>query len=187
MFDRNTKIATKRLILRGIKESDKEGLFNIMKDKEMSLYTPDNPWESLENAEEFLKLVFWLYDQNHENFRHFFAITDKENKELIGICGIGGVEYDRKQNEIFYHIGKSFWRKGYASEAAEAMLEYGFKKLGLKKIIGIVHKENIASNKVMEKVGLKRIGEMNGLPNEFSDFNGENLYLLEQEEYSMKK
>jgi RimJ/RimL family protein N-acetyltransferase len=81
-----------------LKVKDKEDLFSIMKDKEMYLYTPDNPWESIENAEEFLKLVFWLYDLNDETFRHFFAITDKKNEELLGICGIGGVEFDRNQN-----------------------------------------------------------------------------------------
>lgn len=183
MFDRNTRVETKRLLMRAFIESDKEDIFNIMKDKEMSLYTPDKPWESLEDADEFLKLVFWLYDLNHETFKHFFAITDKQNHELIGICGVGGVEYDRKQNEVFYHIGKRFWGKGYGSEASEAMLEYGFNQLGLNVIIGVVHKDNIASNRVMEKIGMKKNGVLSGLPEEFNSYNGEYLYSLERAEY----
>lgn len=183
MFDRNTTISTKRLLMRAFKESDRADIFNIMKDKEMSLYTPDSSWESLDDADEFLKLVFWLYDLNHETFKHFFAIMDNENEDLIGICGIGGVEYDRKQNEVFYHIGKEYWGKGYASEAAEAMLEYGFNQLRLNKIIGVVYKENIASNRVMEKIGMKRIGVLSQLPEEFNNFNGEYLYSLDRAEY----
>ena len=183
MFDKQTKIETQRLVIRAFTENDRMGIFNIMKDKEMSLYTPDDQWENLEDADEFLKLVFWLYDLDHHTFKHFFAVTDKQNGDLIGLCGVGGVEYDRNQNEVFYHIGKRFWGKGYATEAAEAMLEYGFSRLGLNKINGIVQKENIASNKVMDKIGMKRIGVLSGLPDEFNYFNGEYLYSLDKEEY----
>lgn len=58
--------------LRAFSSEDKIDIFNIMKDKEMSAYTPDNQWKSLEDADEFLNLAFWLYDLNHHTFKHFF-------------------------------------------------------------------------------------------------------------------
>lgn len=149
----------------------------------MFKYTPDEPWQSIENAEEFIYLVLWLYDLEHETFRHFFAITEKESEKVIGLCGVGGIDYDRSKNEIFYHIGKDYWGKGYATEAAEAMLEYYFKQLGLTKLIGAVHPENKASIRVMEKIGLKRIGSISGLSEEHSYYNGEHLYSIGIEDY----
>ena len=158
-----------------------------MKDKEMYFYTPDEPWKSVETAEEFIKMVLWLYDLQHETFRHFFAITEKQSGKIIGACGIGGVEYDRTENEVFYHIGKNYWNQGYATEASKVMLEYAFMKLRLPKIIGIVHPDNVASIKVLEKIGLKRQGIIEGLNEEFKFFNGEYLYLMVKEEYSGSK
>jgi ribosomal-protein-alanine N-acetyltransferase len=183
MFDKTTKIETTRLVLRAFTEKDRNDIFTIMKDKEMSQYTPDEQWKGLEDADEFLKLVFWLYDLDNETFKYFFAVTDKKSNKLLGICGIGGVEYDRKQNEVFYHIGKSFWGNGYASEAAAAILEYSFKQLNLNKVISVVHKDNIASNRVMEKIGMKKLGVISGLAKEFDEFNGQYLYSLSKEEY----
>ncbi len=162
---------------------DNESIYNIMKDKEMYTYTPDKPWESIDDANEFIKLVLWLYDLNHRTFRHFFAITEKLNGKIVGFCGVGGIAYDRTKNEVFYSIGKTYWRKGYATEAAEAMLKYAFSQLNLGEIIGAVHPDNIASKRVMEKIGMKRAGVISGLITEFDHFNGEFLYSLSQDEY----
>ncbi|MDF2545072.1 MAG: acetyltransferase [Herbinix sp.] len=121
MFDKTIKLETERLLLRPFRQDDKELILNIMKDKEMFEYTPDEPWQSIEDAEGFINLVLWLYDLENETFKHFFAVTEKESGKIIGICGVGGIDYDRSENEIFYHIGKDYWGKGYATEAAEVM------------------------------------------------------------------
>ena len=186
MFNKSTKLETERLLIRPFTQDDKELIFNIMKDKEMFEYTPDEPWQSIENAEGFINLVLWLYDSEHETFKHFFAVTEKESGKLIGVCGVGGIDYDRSENEVFYHIRKDYWGKGYATEAAEAMLEYSFEQLGLSKIIGAVHPDNNASNRVMDKIGLKRVGIISGLDEEHADFNGEYLYLMSIEDYQKK-
>ena len=56
-----------------------------------------------------------------------------------------------------YRILPQYWGKGFATEAAMAALDYGFNKLDLSEIIGMVHEENVASRKVLEKCGLKFI------------------------------
>lgn len=102
---------------------------------------------------------------------------------MIGYCGVGGIEYDRNQNEVFYGIQKDYWGNGYATEAGWAMLKYGFGNLGLDRIIGAVHTGNEGSINVLEKIGLKRIGIINGLAEEFKGFNGEYLYEMKRDEY----
>jgi ribosomal-protein-alanine N-acetyltransferase len=183
MFNKSIKLETERLLMRPFSLDDKESIFNIMKDKEMFEYTPDEPWKSFDNAEGFINLVLWLYDSEHEAFRHFFAVTEKESERIIGMCGVGGIDYDRSENEVFYHIGNDYWGKGYATEAAAAMLGYYFEQLGLSKIIGAVHPENKASIRVMDKIALKRIGTISGLSKEHSYYNGEYLYSMSIEDY----
>jgi ribosomal-protein-alanine N-acetyltransferase len=186
MFNKAIKLETKRLLMRPFTTDDKELIFNIMKDKEMFEYTPDEPWNSIENAEEFINLVLWLYDSEYETFKHFFAVNEKESGKMIGVCGVGGIDYDRSENEVFYHIGKDYWGKGYATEAAEAMLQYAFEQLDLSKIIGAVHPDNNASNRIMEKIGLKRTGTISGLDEGYAYFNGEHLYSMNTEDYRKK-
>jgi ribosomal-protein-alanine N-acetyltransferase len=183
VFDKNIKINTKHLTLRPFCESDSEAIFRIQSNPEMTKYTPDEPWKSIEEGKEFIKLTQWLYELKHATFRHFFAIIEKESKNLIGYCGVGGIAYDRTENEVFYAIEKGFWGKGYATEVGKAMLEYGFIQLGLKKIIAAVHIKNLASIRVLEKIGLKRVGIINGLADEYSPFNGEYSYLINRNEY----
>lgn len=178
MFDKTIKLETERLLLRPFTMDDKELIFEVMKDRELFEYTPDEPWQSIEAADEFIRLALWLCDSEYETFKHFFAITEKESGKIIGICGVGGIEYDRSENEVFYHIGKDYWGKGYATEAVEAILQYAFEQLGLSKVIGAVHLGNSASIRVMEKIGLKRIGIISGLDEEYAYFNGEYLYAM---------
>lgn len=174
---------TGRLIIRPFNWNDQDSIYQVMKDKEMCRYTPDEPWETIEDAEDFIKQALWLYELDHYTFRHFFAITRRGNEEIIGFCGVGGIGYDRTENEIFYSIGKAYWGNGYATEAATAVLKYAFDRLGLENIIGVVHPENVASRKVMEKIGLKKAGVISGLPEEHAFFNGEYLYSLSKDEY----
>ena len=177
------RLETPSLIIRPFTRGDQDAIFQVMKDREMCRYTPDEPWESMEDAGDFIKQALWLYDLEHFTFRHFFAITGRVSGEIMGFCGVGGISYDRTVNEIFYSIGKAYWGKGYATEAAAAILQYAFEQLGLDNIIGVVHPENIASCRVMEKIGLKKTGVLSGLPAEHDYFNGEFLYTLTREEY----
>lgn len=182
MIDKTIRIETERLMMRPFTLEDRDSIYNIMKDTDMYKYTPDEPWKSVEIAEEFINLALRLYDSEHHTFRHFFAVTVKESGEIIGFCGVGGIAYDRTQNEVFYSIGKDYWGKGYATEAAKAMLKYAFHELELAKVIAAVHPNNIASNRVLEKIGLKRTGIITGLPEEHAFFDGEYLYSLNKEE-----
>lgn len=182
MITIDMKIETERLILRPFNEQDCEAMFRIQSNPEMTRYTPDEPWKSIEDAYAFLNFATRLYknDKIIEGFRYFFAVVESASDKVNGYCGLGGPEFDRTLTEVFYSIDCPCWGKGYATETTKALLKYGFTNLNLNKIVGFADKDNIASIRVLEKAGLERIGNITGLPEENKYFNGECLFQIEK-------
>jgi ribosomal-protein-alanine N-acetyltransferase len=182
MITHDMKIQTERLILRPFNEQDCDAMFRIQGNPVMTRYTPDEPWKSIEEAYGFINLATRLYnnDKINDGFRYFFAVVEAQSNNVIGYCGLGGPEFDRTLTEVFYGIEYSYWGKGYATETTKALLEYGFINLMLDKIVGFADKDNIASLRVLEKAGLKRIGIISGLEEKYKYFNGECLYQIDK-------
>ncbi|PMB53256.1 GNAT family N-acetyltransferase [Fischerella thermalis CCMEE 5201] len=82
-----------------------------------------------------------------------FAIALNNTGKLCGAIGLG-VNQEHNHAELGYWIGKSFWGKGYCTEAAKAVLRYGFEKLGLHRICASHFSHNPASGRVMQKIGM---------------------------------
>ena len=86
-----------------------------------------------------------------------FAIVLKSIEDLIGAIGLN-VNKVYNRAELGYWIGEEYWREGYATEAAAAVIEYGFLRLNLHKITSSHFARNPASGKVMRKIGMKKEG-----------------------------
>ena len=151
---------TKRLILRRFTETkaDLEAVFALRSDAEMMRYIrePQNRAES----RNWLKLISSRWETEKIGF---CAVIEKASKRIIGWCGLWRL-LETGETEIGYAIAKEFWGKGYATEAAEKFLEYGFSELNLKKIVAVAREENTGSRRVMEKLGMEfdYIGEFYG-------------------------
>jgi RimJ/RimL family protein N-acetyltransferase len=85
----------------------------------------------------------------------WWAVELKKSGELIGWCGLNHLP-DTDEIEVLYLIGEDHWGKGLATEAAFSTVEYAFEVAGLETLVGIVHPENIASRRVLEKIGMPR-------------------------------
>jgi RimJ/RimL family protein N-acetyltransferase len=81
-----------------------------------------------------------------------------DGEGLIGVVGLQQIARDRLRAELGYWIGVPWWGKGYATEAARAVVRYGFDELGLHKIHAHYLTRNPASGKVLERVGMRREG-----------------------------
>ncbi|MCB2300133.1 GNAT family N-acetyltransferase [Clostridium tagluense] len=140
--------------------------------------------------EDYKGLFNWLIDSYevgfNEDFKYSFNIILKECGTHIVWCCLGGVEFEHKQKEIFYLIGREYWGNGYAKEASLALLDYGFNIIGVNEIVGLCKPENIASKKVLENMGLKFRYMVEGLPEKFDFYNGEPFYSIKKEEYLQK-
>jgi len=86
-----------------------------------------------------------------------WTVTDRGDNRFVGWCGIFPLEQSGLM-EIGYRYRPKAWGRGIATEAARAVLEQGFGVLGIDPIVAVAHPENIASHRVLEKIGLQRQG-----------------------------
>lgn len=141
----NLILQTDRLLLRKFNSSDAQHMFDLNTDAEVLKFTGDLPFNSINEAKKFLK----NYTDYQKNGFGRWAVILKSNGKFIGWCGL-------KLNEenlvdIGFRFFKQEWNKGYATEATNGVLNYGFEKLNLSTIIGRVSSNNAASIKVLEK------------------------------------
>lgn len=181
------RIETERLVIRPYEKEEVDECFQLMQDKELFTYLD----MEVMTYEEYQSLFYWLIScyetEMTQDFKYSFNITLKECGTHIGWCGLGGVEFDHDQKEVFYLIGKDYWGKGYAKEAASAMLDFGFNEMQLNEIIGLCKPDNLASRKVLEGIGLAYRCIMSGLPEEFDFYNGEPCFSLTREVFLNRK
>lgn len=151
----NIVFETSRLILRQFTEEDAPLILQLNSKPEIVKYVHEPVLEKEEQAE---KIIIDIILPQYKNNLGRWAIHTKDNMEFIGWCGL---KYRPEPDEIDlgYRLIQQAWGKGFATEAAQRTLDHGFKKLGLGLITGRAHIKNIASMKVLEKIGMNFIGE----------------------------
>ena len=148
-----TKILeTERLILREFVDEDLEELYRMNSNKEVMKYVGDGSTRTYPQQQEELKRLKQFYVKNPG--MGIWATILQEENTFIG--GSGLVYYDgTKKIELGYRLLKEYWNQGLATEASRALLRYGFEELGATLIVSSAHPDNVASRRVMEKVGLQ--------------------------------
>ncbi len=142
-------LETERTYLRELTVRDAASFYRLNLDEEVLRYTGDVAFESINHAKMFLE----NYDQYATYGVGRWAVIHKETNDFLGWCGL---KFTPKSNEydIGFRFFKKYWNQGYATETAKACIEYGLHTLQLKTIVGRAMKANIASVKVLEKIGL---------------------------------
>lgn len=98
------------------------------------------------------------HKKNYDEDRSYeFAITNKENGELLGAIALSNNQKS-KNGAIAYWIGEKYWGKGYGTEAVKALIDFAFEEKKLHKVFARYFKSNPASGKIMEKIGMKQEG-----------------------------
>ncbi|MBC5637136.1 MULTISPECIES: GNAT family N-acetyltransferase [Ornithinibacillus] len=153
--DQVKTITTKRLLLRLFQESDADTVAKLCNNYEIyknTMYLPF-PYER-DHA------LVWM-ERHLENFladkAYEFAITDRKTGELFGAIALSNSP-SFHHGELAYWIGEEYWGNGYATEAAEAMIEFAFKEKQLHKVFARFFSTNPASGRVMEKIGMEKEG-----------------------------
>ncbi|MHC5596210.1 MAG: GNAT family N-acetyltransferase [Nostoc sp.] len=149
-------LETQGLILRDFVESDWQAVHQYASDSEVVRYLPFGP-NSEEDTKNFLQREISL--QREEPRQHFaLAVTLKPQKQLIGSCRMSVQDIYNKTGSIGYCFTKEFWGQGYATEAVEAVVSFSFQELCLHRIFATCDPENIASARVMQKIGMQQEG-----------------------------
>lgn len=147
-------LTTDRLILREFTENDWQATLAYQSDPR---YLRFYPWTHRTEPEvrDFVNL---FVDQQGEQPRRKFqlALTQNSDGRLIGSGGIRVHNAEERQANIGYELDPHFWGNGFATEAVDELLRFGFQTLGMHRIGGECLAENTASVRVMEKSGMKQ-------------------------------
>ena len=145
------KIETDRLIITSIGEADLEPLAALWADPEVTYYVGGR-----RNYEEVLKTLREDAQLNPQPAFDLWPVIEKQTGQIIGHCGILEKDIDGKsQYEIVYVLAKSAWGKGFATEVANSLKDYVFNHLGLKRITALIDPDNLKSEIVATKIGLR--------------------------------
>lgn len=147
------QLETERLILRDVVEEDWKRLWEYQSDPLYLRYNSSTEGTK-ERAQEF---VGWFLDHQKENPRIKFqlAITLKTNGLLIGNCGIRMDDVGAVEADLGYELDPKHWNCGYATEAAHAMVDFGFQQFSVHRVWAACVADNVGSAHVMEKLGMK--------------------------------
>jgi RimJ/RimL family protein N-acetyltransferase len=145
------EITTRRLVLRGLRLDDAARIRELAGDRAVAANTLliPHPYEA-GMAERWIRAQA---DQYRKGRDITFAIVPRRGKLLIGVIHLE-LAQRHSRGELGYWIGKPYWNRGYATEAAEAVLRYGFETLGLHRIWAAHFGSNPASGRVLEKIGM---------------------------------
>jgi RimJ/RimL family protein N-acetyltransferase len=106
-----------------------------------------------------------------------FAVERREDGALLGAIGLR-IERDHERAELGYWIGVPYWGQGYATEAARAVMDFGFDELGLNRVYARHMGSNPASGRVMEKIGMRFEGELRSHERKWGAFSDTRFYGL---------
>lgn len=152
------QLTTPRLLLREIVENDWQSVLAYQSKPDYLKYYA---WEERAKADVQAFIRKFLAEQKEQpRYRFQLAVTLAETGQLIGICGLRKPTADSQEAEIGYEIDPAFWGHGYATEAADQMMTFGFADLQLHRIWAWCIVENRASVRVLEKLGMQREGRL---------------------------
>lgn len=143
-------LETPRLLLREKSLEDAPFFVELNADPEVTRYTGDVAFKDLTEAEAIVRYVIAQYEANGYGR---WLVSLKESGEPLGWCGLK-YHNDSADTDLGYRFLRKHWGKGYATEAGKACLDYGFGPLGLKRIIGRADVANLASIRVLKKLGM---------------------------------
>ncbi len=149
-----TTIESDRFVLRPIEMSDAEDILELDSDPLVHKYLDNKVISSLEEAREIIE---YIQSQYRDNNLGRVAIIDKSNGDFIGWSGLkleSGLRPGKTYYDLGYRLKTKYWGKGIGTETAKAVLNFGFTDLGLETICAAADVLNLASNKILTKIGM---------------------------------
>lgn len=175
-------LETNRLFLRPLSLIDADQVEELAGDYEIAKSTLSIPHPYPKGSA--IDWINFVKESEQAKRQITFAIINKESNSLIGVIGFN-LQMAFERGEINYWIGKPYWGKGYATEAAREMFRYGFNELGLNRIYAASFTSNPGSWKVMEKLGMKHEGTFKQHVKKGDEYIDLTYYGMVKDEYVM--
>jgi RimJ/RimL family protein N-acetyltransferase len=152
-------LETQRLILRELRQSDADRICHYANDEAVNRYLAFDDLGSEEGARKYVKKAMASAATDigvERRLSYKLAILLKPDNDFIGSCWLDITDTTHSRASIGYFIDNLHWGRGYATEAVEALLNYGFATLKLHRIEATCDADHLATRRVLEKAGLKR-------------------------------
>lgn len=145
-------LTTNRLCLRKMDLDDFDDLMEIFTDPVVMKY-----YNATKNGQKTQEWIRWNQSNYARHGSGLWIVEDKSSGSFLGQCGIVPQEVDGfLETGLGYLFKRSAWGHGYATEAAQACVDYAFTELNKRKVIAVIDVHNAPSIKVAERVGMKR-------------------------------
>lgn len=149
-------LETNRLFLRRMTNADVEYVYAMRSDRDVMHFIREVE-TSRGATESWIDLISSRWEMERIGF---CAVIEKSSKRFAGWCGLWRLK-ETGEIEVGYALLKEFWGRGFAVEASEAFLDYGFEELKVEKIVAVTDPANKNSRRVMEKLGMNFDGTGN--------------------------
>lgn len=147
-------VKTARLELRAFSLSDSEGFYLLNNDPVVIKYTGDEAFKDVEEAREFIR----KYDHYEKWGFGRWSVYHIDTGAYLGFCGLK-YSPEKQEVDLGFRFMQKYWNRGFATEAAQAALKVGFEKYGIKKMVGRAMMDNLASHRVLQKLGMEKMFE----------------------------
>lgn len=151
IFANLPELETSRLYMRKITDSDAADMYEYSKREDVTRWLL---WEPHSSFEQTARYIRQLSTQYRAGEFYDWGLALKATGKFIGTCGFTMFDLENNRAEIGYVLNPDYWHLGYASEAVDAVINYGFEYLSLNRIEARYMSENIRSLHVMEKCGM---------------------------------
>ncbi|MGI8639326.1 MAG: GNAT family N-acetyltransferase [Pyrinomonadaceae bacterium] len=166
-------IETERLLLRMFKTEDLDVVYQLFSDADVQKYLSAENRRTREQLKVTLKNLVRRWDERGFGI---WCVTEKNTTEIVGYCGFQYFD-NMMEIEILFAFLQDFWGSGFATEAAKACLRFWFEELTVDKILAATYPKNIASRRVLEKIGMRFVEQS-------TRYNMEAVtYLISRNEY----
>lgn len=174
-------LTTPRLVLRQIRPEDAADLFAFLSDPEVQKYDSDPPLREMAEADaEIERRSAWHAARQAISW----GVTLRGEDRVIGCIGFYFWDRHTYKTELGYTVARPYWRRGIATEALRAVARYGFESLRLHRINVDTRMDNLASVRLMQKLGFVHEGvRRECILNEDGTYQNWGIYGLLEQEY----
>lgn len=146
-------LETQRLYFREWQEGDAACCAYFYAKPEVMQFIPGGTW----TPELTARIIRRFVERTARSGLPIYPIIEKATDRIMGHAGLGRVE-DTEKTEVFFVLDDAYWGRGYAREAADALLEIGFGRLGLESVYALAFPGNVRSQAVILKMGMEPVG-----------------------------
>jgi [ribosomal protein S5]-alanine N-acetyltransferase len=177
-------IETNRLLLREFELEDEKDIHQYASNPNVVRYLPWGP-NNIQDTSEFL-IRSLKFQDDIPRYHYEIAVVNKQSNCLIGACGIHVDKPADDEGWIGYCYDEIAWGHGYATEAAKAIIHFGFTQLNLHRIFATCDSLNIGSSRVLEKSGMVREGRLREHKLQKGKYRDSFIYSILENEYNHK-